>query len=176
MSKNEGNSQPENQNSGQHSHHDHNHSHDHSGGCCQSTPNPSVCQSMDEMAFERGIWQAALDDNVERIVHLISYQNVSPDLADTYGYTALHYAARNGKLTAAKCLVKFGAGLNCQTRNNGATPLHRAIIAKKLEMVEYLLECGASLTIKDNDGHTCLDKAIMEGNEMIISVVKKKVG
>jgi len=154
----------------------HNHSHDHSGGCCKTVPTPSVCQSLDEMDFERGIWQAALDDDEKRIEHLINSQHIHPDLTDAYGYTALHYAARNGNMRAAKCLVKFGAVLNCQTRNNGATPLHRAVIGKKPEMVEYLLSCGTDLTLKDNDGLTCIDRAISEGNEGIIQIFKKYQG
>ena len=64
----------------------HSHSHESScASCCSSTPNPSVCQNMDEMNFERGIWQAALDDDVQRITHLINSQNVQVDTADTYG-------------------------------------------------------------------------------------------
>jgi hypothetical protein len=65
---------------------DHSHSHDPPcTTCCTSTPNPSVCQNIDEMDFERGIWQAALDDNVQRIIHLITNQNVHVDAPDAYG-------------------------------------------------------------------------------------------
>ncbi|XP_035227609.1 uncharacterized protein LOC118199856 [Stegodyphus dumicola] len=44
--------------------------------------------SSDEMAFEKGIWSAALDGDVERLKHFL-YEGVDPSLCDSSGYTAL---------------------------------------------------------------------------------------
>lgn len=62
--------------------------HRHSGGgesCCTSVPNPSFCQDINEMDFERGIWQAAIDGNTAKISNLINYGNVNPNATDYYG-------------------------------------------------------------------------------------------
>lgn len=58
------------------------------GGCdCSSKPS-SYAQSLTEMDFERGIWQAALDGNVSRVRTLLD-KGGDPDARDGSGYTAL---------------------------------------------------------------------------------------
>ena len=53
--------------------------------CCTITPtNPSVMQNLDDMDFEKGLWQAAIDDNVQRITYLIN-RKIPVDLPDSYG-------------------------------------------------------------------------------------------
>ncbi|GIY75421.1 ankyrin repeat domain-containing protein 39 [Caerostris extrusa] len=83
-----------------------------------------VSQSLDELAFEKGIWGAALDGNVEKLKSILS-RGEDPSICDPSGYTALHYAARNGKEDICKILLEHGANPNAQT-HGGATPLHRA--------------------------------------------------
>lgn len=57
-------------------------------GCnCSSKPS-SLAQSLTEMDFERGIWQAALDGNVNRVRSLLD-KGGDPDARDGSGYTAL---------------------------------------------------------------------------------------
>ena len=59
-----------------------------SEGCgCSSRPS-SYAQSLTEMDFERGIWQAALDGNVNRVKSLLD-KGGDPDERDGSGYTAL---------------------------------------------------------------------------------------
>ena len=59
-----------------------------SQGCdCSSKPS-SCAQSLTEMDFERGIWQAALDGNVKRVRSLLD-RGGDPDARDGSGYTAL---------------------------------------------------------------------------------------
>jgi len=89
-----------------------------------------------------------------------------------YSYTALHYAARNNSLKAAKLLVQLGAKINLQTTNLGATALHRAVTANKLEMVKYLVSIGADMTVKDSDGLCPLDRAVRDGRNEMISILK----
>ena len=56
---------------------------------CNCASKPSTCaQSLTEMDFERGIWQAALDGNVKR-VRLLLDRGGDPDARDGSGYTAL---------------------------------------------------------------------------------------
>ncbi len=57
-------------------------------GCnCSSKPS-SLAQSLTEMDFERGIWQAALDGNMNRVRSLLD-KGGDPDARDGSGYTAL---------------------------------------------------------------------------------------
>ena len=50
---------------------------------------------------------------------------------DNFGYTALHYAARNGNLEICQILIRSGnAEVNAVTKS-GATALHRAAMMGK---------------------------------------------
>lgn len=60
---------------------------------------------------------------------LIDKANNAKDVVtapDNAGYTALHYAARNGNLDTCKILIQYGADINALTKSARATPLHKA--------------------------------------------------
>lgn len=95
--------------------------HNHSGG---------VSQTLDEMEFERGIWYAAQYGDIDRVRALLA-AGTPVDKLDSAGYTALHYAARNGHEEIVSELLRAGANINCATRAGHATPLHRAASAGK---------------------------------------------
>ena len=64
-------------------------SHVNSSEGCDCSSKPSSCaQSLTEMDFERGIWQAALDGDVKRVKSLLD-KGWDPDARDGSGYTAL---------------------------------------------------------------------------------------
>jgi len=149
---------------------DHHHHH-HEGDCCQHIPvNPSLHQNLDEMEFERSIFQAAIDNNVGKIEGFSKSPDFNVNATDNYGYSALHYASRNGNLKAAKCLVKLGANVNLPTTGLQATALHRAVTANKLEMVEYLLTVGANPDLVDSDVLSSKDRAVKEKREKIVAI------
>jgi hypothetical protein len=57
--------------------------------------------------------------------------------------TALTSAARSGAVGAAAWLLEHGADVNGRASPKDATPLHRAVVEGRLEMVKLLLERGA---------------------------------
>jgi len=89
-----------------------------------SGPN-SVSQSLNELEFERGLWFAAQYGDMERALHLLD-KGFQVDQKDAAGYTALHYAARNGHLSLCRLLIDRGACIDAVTCQGQATPLHRA--------------------------------------------------
>ena len=62
--------------------------HDHSSCPCHESPavNPSVHQNLDEMEFERSIFQAAIDDNVKKIENFSKVPGFNVNATDNYGY------------------------------------------------------------------------------------------
>lgn len=97
-------------------------SHTHDENCkCKSN---IAVQSLDEMDFERGIWNAALYNDLEKLDKFIA--SGQTNLVDKAGYTSLHYAARNGHLRACEKLLDAHADVNACTRNGGSSPLIRA--------------------------------------------------
>lgn len=137
---------------------EHDNSHDHNK-CCDVNNTLGVRQSFNEMEFERGIWYAAQYNDLDRVKTLLK-KGVSVNAQDSAGYTALHYAARNGHYEICKILVENDAETNVQTRCGRAAPLHRAAVQNHPDIVGLLLKHGANPNLKDADGYTALHKAI----------------
>ncbi|XP_032453137.1 ankyrin repeat domain-containing protein 39 [Nasonia vitripennis] len=135
-----------------------NHSHD-DGSCCNCKSGNSARQTLSELDFERGIWYAAQTNDLDRVKSLLN-KGTSPDVEDAAGYTALHYAARNGHDKVCKELLYRGANVNAVTRSGKATALHRAATQKHVHIVELLLKANADANIQDADGFTALHRSI----------------
>lgn len=134
---------------------------DHSN-CTAAPANPSVCQTLSEMDWERGIWYAALTGDIDRVESIISKardSRTAVNAPDNSGYTALHYAARNGNTDICRLLLQNGANIDALTKCGKASPLHKAAVGGKLATVKVLLQYGACIDLKDADGHTALKKA-----------------
>lgn len=61
-------------------------------------------------------------------------------------------AAGNGLLKKAKKAINKGADVNCRD-DFGNTPLLLAVHHKKKKMIIFLLEQGADMALKNNNGH-----------------------
>ncbi|XP_021477117.2 ankyrin repeat domain-containing protein 39 isoform X2 [Oncorhynchus mykiss] len=125
--------------------------------CSHQLASPSAHQTLDEMDFERGIWSAAMDGDLERVKSLLK-KGTDPNLRDSANYTALHYASRSGHKSVCKFLLESGACANPQTPG-GATPLHRSAYCGQLDVVQLLLHHGADPQLCDGDGSSPLHKA-----------------
>ncbi len=75
---------------------------------------------------------------------------------DSTGWTALHFAAAQGKLEQIRSLLDKGSALEARN-DKGRTPLYVAAIAGKVEAVRHLLGRGADVNAKNGDvGFTAL--------------------
>jgi ankyrin repeat protein len=74
----------------------------------------------------------------------------------TGGLAALHFAARNGQLAAARALVESGADLNQPTETDHSTPLVVAASNGHYELARFLLDSGADPKRANDDGLTPL--------------------
>lgn len=130
--------------------------------CSHPASSPSVYQTLNEMAFERGIWSAAMDGELVRVKSFVQ-KGIDPNLRDSAGYTALHYASRNGHHAVCKFLLENGACASPQTPG-GATPLHRSAYCGHLDVVRLLLHHRADPALCDDDGASSLHKAAERGH------------
>ncbi|NXO04563.1 ANR39 protein, partial [Rhinopomastus cyanomelas] len=140
------------------------------GCCCPArVAAPSACQSLPELDYERGIWAAARDGDERRVRELLERRG-RPGQPDQAGFTALHYASRNGHLGVCQLLLRWGAPCNPRTPG-GATPLHRASYCGHLAIAQLLLAHGADPTIRDEDGRTSLHKAAEQGHRELCALL-----
>ena len=142
--------------------------HDHS-----SSASSSLVQSLDELDFERGIWQAAIDNNVAKVKHLVE-NGTSPDKRDNAGYTALHYASRAGNIRIIEYLLDHGADPNAQTKTGKDTPLHRASYQGHDIIVSLLMKRGANPLLQNADGETALHKSTSRKMNTVTNILLEK--
>lgn len=79
---------------------------------------------------------------LERHPHLAKAKNERP------GGTALHYAALSGQKEIAELLLSYGADINMLDDTHIATPLGWAHENSQWEMVDYLVDKGAEITLQ----------------------------
>ncbi len=111
------------------------------------------------------------------------------------GKTALHYAAQYQDVETAKLLVNSGANLNKGIKatgwvgNGGAiwddppfeykiyngsiTPLMYAARSGNIQMVKFLVESGADISLKDDEGQTALEYS---QSKHVSNYLKEKLG
>lgn len=68
------------------------------------------------------------------------------------GMTALHYAARDGRIDAVKLLLQAGADVNQLTLGDHSSPLLVAIINGHYDLAMFLLARGANPKLASEDG------------------------
>jgi len=90
--------------------------------------------------------------------------------ADTWGCTALHYAAKGGSAPIVKRLVKLGAWLEALDVWD-ETPLHIAARAGHAEVCEALLAAGAQVDALNAEEHTPLVVAGKADKEAVCSLL-----
>lgn len=94
-------------------------------------------------------------------------------------------AAELGRGEMVRCLVGHGAGVNVMTirkadmppneAEQGTAP-HKATFGGHMDIVLFLLDCGAQIDLKDPFGRTHLMRAEEAGYHVISELLKKRGG
>lgn len=114
---------------------------------------------------------AALGDD-ENIVKALIEAGADVDAENWIGSRALHYAAREGRLSVVKVLIEAGADVNAQN-DMGFTPLYEAAASNNYGVVMYLLAHCADADLEDRFGDTPRDIAEREGFGKIAEALRK---
>ena len=85
--------------------------------------------------------------------------------------TALHFAAMKGRKKVASILLEAGSEIEIKEIRMGFTPLHEAIKAGHIEIVELLIQNKANVKAKAFGDTTPLHVAMREGNKEIASLL-----
>ncbi|MBI3284621.1 MAG: ankyrin repeat domain-containing protein [Burkholderiales bacterium] len=103
---------------------------------------------------DTAIMIAAYTGNLEALKKLIA----AGAAVNRPGWTALHYAAANGRPEIISLLLEHAAYIDAESPNK-TTPLMMAVSAGKIDAVKLLLDEGADIGLKNELGLTALDFA-----------------
>ena len=81
-------------------------------------------------------------------------------------------AARVGDVEKVKTLVKAGQDVNQRDWRKGRTPLIWAAVEGHTDCVEYLIQIGAQLHLKDKDSNTALHLASQKGHSSTVKLIE----
>lgn len=95
----------------------------------------------------------------------------SLELANKWGFTALHEAAAEGHATAVETLLRLGASMNVET-SDGITPLMVAAAWGNCDVIRLLLSCGADVRHRDKRGSSALMIAEEKGENDAAGILR----
>ncbi|XP_076285725.1 uncharacterized protein LOC143211701 isoform X2 [Lasioglossum baleicum] len=129
---------------------------------------------------------------LEVVRYLIEEKNANIDVKNNYGETPLHFAAIIGKLDVVKYLIEKGAKIDLKVNDEvplevlerrGHSSLADSIIKELTERlfdavkyndfgeVEGLINQGVSVKVKDTNGQTLLQCAVINGKLKVVKYV-----
>ena len=115
--------------------------------------------------------QAAVEGDGTTVRALL-HRGDDPNAYDADGWTALHWAARAGKLETTRLLLEGGAQPDVRDRYvNGWTPLMHAAHKHQAATVQALLQAGADPNARNPIGITALMLACSEDDEDVVRVL-----
>lgn len=114
---------------------------------------------------------AARYGRVDNVKYLIS-KNADFNASNKVNMSPLHLAALGGHLETAKHLVNMYRNQQIDFNFNdsfyGGTPLHYAASSGNLKLVQFLINNGADVNVRDSGGHTPLFYAVSKGGNLQI--------
>lgn len=117
------------------------------------------------------------DEDTRKLRELLqtdSFSAIKP--FNDQGIPPLHFAVLNKRLKSLKCLVEHIDRVHSQTDIDfqddqlGQTPLMVAAEIGWLEGAKVLLENGADLTVKDEEGHTAREYGIIANSRQVLAL------
>lgn len=88
-------------------------------------------------------------------------------LTDSFGKTALHWAARYGRNVIVTSLLPYSS-IDLKDTFNGFTPLHFAVRDRHVDVIDTLLTNNANVNTQDNNGNTPLHCAAKKSCHWIV--------
>ncbi len=128
--------------------------------------------SVHAIDYGQELINAAKADMLKEAEELITYSRANVNAQDTYGRTALMWAAYFGYEDMVKLLLKHKANVNAKS-NSGQTALVLAAVEGHKNIVQLLLEAGADATITNNQGRTALDLTKIKSTQIEDPQLKK---
>lgn len=95
--------------------------------------------------------RAVYTQNYEQALELLQVGFDPNGVLDEYEHTNLHIVAQEGDFKMMSYLVKYGGNVNAQN-TDGFSVLHRAVESENLDIIDLLIDEGATVDIRDFGG------------------------
>eukprot|EP00746_Dinoflagellata_sp_MGD_P042202 gnl/MRDRNA2_/MRDRNA2_20233_c0_seq1.p1 gnl/MRDRNA2_/MRDRNA2_20233_c0~~gnl/MRDRNA2_/MRDRNA2_20233_c0_seq1.p1 ORF type:complete len:607 (+),score=90.58 gnl/MRDRNA2_/MRDRNA2_20233_c0_seq1:51-1871(+) len=89
---------------------------------------------------------------------------------------AVHLAAKLGRLDILRYLLDARAHIHAKSRQTGQQPLHKAVNAGHLEIVEHLVHLRVDVLSTAQDGMSAVHRAAWKGNLPVLSLLVRQPG
>lgn len=123
------------------------------------------------MGAKQSVVQAAGKGNMERVKHHVNKRGRSVLFEkEPGGWTALHKAARKGKLQMVEYLIEQQADLESIDASM-STPLHCACWKGQVEVVEKLIEMKANPLAVTESGWNAIHSASFRGHAQVVKLL-----
>ena len=130
---------------------------------------PAIASFLADNTVAITVFEAAATGKINNILRLLARD---PQLVNAYavdGFQALGLACYFGHFDVAEYLVKAGAPVNSQARNElKAAPIQSAAAAGHVKIVNMLLKNRADPNVREQGGYTPLHAAAQNGDTAMI--------
>jgi ankyrin repeat protein len=117
------------------------------------------------------------------IVKLLVDNGAIVDISNNDGETPLIYAVKKGYSFIVEYLVQKSTNLNEQDINGNTALMLACILGRKapnkdeyVKCAKLLIDAGASVTVKNQEGNSVLSYAIMMLDESLVRLIIGKIG
>ncbi|XP_058793743.1 serine/threonine-protein phosphatase 6 regulatory ankyrin repeat subunit A-like [Phymastichus coffea] len=116
----------------------------------------------------KDMWCVKDEMRIQKTIDFLVNEGCDINKSDNKGYFPLHYASLWDR--AVKCLIIYGAKIDCRTKIHQQTPLHWAVKGYhfNLDTIKILVQAGANVNAKAADGATPLLMAAMTSSPEIV--------
>ncbi|CAH8872415.1 unnamed protein product [Trichobilharzia szidati] len=118
------------------------------------------------------LYYAVLNNSISLCVERLLFDHSPLGISDEAGLQEIHQACRFGRVQHLEILLAYGADINVQTSKNGNTPLHICAYTGQESCARMLLFRGADKAIRNFNGHTAYEQAMISGNTEIADLIK----
>jgi ankyrin repeat protein len=114
----------------------------------------------------------AVEKNHIDVVRILTEHGANKEAADNGGWTVLIHASFHGKVLLAEYLLEQGCDVDRATDGSGMTSLHYAAKRSNFEVAKLLFRFGATLDLRNDDGHTPADLATAADHHDIANAIR----
>ena len=109
----------------------------------------------------------------EKVLEIISQENLDINYQNENGWTALHYACDEGNLKIVEILIKAHSNINIKN-NDKKTPLHISVTRGYFDITKLLVENGGDLTVIDNEKNNIIHICSIYGHNELLTYLLNK--